>query len=513
MYPVESPATFAPLDEYDRLLLGRVRPDDWINPEPKDKYHLVVIGAGAAGLISSIVASSLGAKVALVEQHLMGGDCLNVGCVPSKSLIASSRAAAAVRGAGLFGVRPGGGEADFAAVMTRMRRMRARIGEADSAQRYKDNGVDVFLGRAAFTGRDTVDVRGKKLRFARAVVATGARAAIPPVNGLAEADCLTNENVFNLTTLPPRLAVIGAGPIGCELAQAFRRLGSEVTVIEATPGILGKEEPAAAALVQKSLERDGVRFFLHAEIRRVRDEGGVKQVELVAGGHEHTIAVDAILVGAGRKPSVEGLGLEAAGVEFDRGGGVIVDDYLRTTNPAIYAAGDVCMAWKFTHAADVAAQIVVQNALFSLGPIGRRRLSSVVLPWTTYTDPEVAHVGLYEHEAAFRNIDVDTYTQPLSHVDRAILDGDEEGYVRIIAARGTDRILGATIVARHAGDMIGQIVLAMANGLGLAALATAVHPYPTQAEAVKKAAAQYRKTRLTPRVRWALGRLLALRGR
>ncbi len=511
MPPADTNAAAFALDPHNRLLLDRVRPGDWVNPEPKDHYHLVVIGAGAAGLISAIVAASLGAKVAIVEQHLMGGDCLNVGCVPSKSVIASSRAAAAMRDARRFGVRPGEGGADFAEVMARMRRLRAHIGEADSAQRYKDHGVDVFFGRGTFAGRNTVEVGGKTLRFARAVIATGARAAIPPIDGLAEAGCLTNESVFDLAELPARLAVIGAGPIGCELAQAFQRLGSAVTVIEMTPGILGKEEPDAAALVRKSMERDGVEFLLHTAIRRVRREEGARRIEAVTGIHEQTVEVDAILVGAGRMPNVEGLGLEAAGVEYDRVSGVTVDDHLRTSNHSVYAAGDICMAWKFTHAADVAAQIVVQNALFSLGPIGRRKLSSVVLPWTTYTDPEVAHVGLYEHEASLRKIEVDVYTQPMSQVDRAILDGDEEGYVRVLAARGTDRILGATIVARHAGDMMGEIVLAMTNGLGLGALATVVHPYPTQSEAIKKAAGQYRKTKLTPSARWVLARLLALR--
>ncbi len=486
-----------PRDAHNQVLVANVHPPDWVNPTPAPRYNLVVIGAGTAGLVTAAGAAGLGAKVALVERHLLGGDCLNVGCVPSKCVIRSSRTVGDVRDAERFGVRaPGRAEADFGAVMERMRRVRAGISHHDSASRFRGLGVDVFLGDARFTGSDSVEVAGATLRFKRAVITTGARASELPIPGLAAAGFLTNETVFSLTERPRRLAVIGAGPIGCELAQAFHRLGSEVVLLNDVPHILPREDDDAAAIVARVFQREGMRLVMNAKITRVERSAGGKTLHVESDGRADEVTVDEILVGVGRAPNVEGLNLETVGVAYDRGG-VKVDDRLRTTNPRIYAAGDVCMSAKFTHAADFAARTVIQNALF----LGRKKLSALTIPWCTYTDPEVAHVGEYERDARARGVEVDTFTVPLTEVDRALADGEEEGFVRVHVKRGGDTILGATIVARHAGEMINEITLAMVAKVGLGRIANVIHPYPTQAEAIRKAGDLYNRTRLTPRVK------------
>ncbi len=486
-----------PDDVHNRKLIDSVHPTNWVNPTPPGRYNLVVVGAGTAGLVAAAGAAGLGAKVALVERHLMGGDCLNVGCVPSKSIIRSGRAAFDARAGAEFGVHIDGTvRIDFAAVMERVRRVRADIAPHDSARRFSEHyGIDVYLGEARFTGRDTVEVGGATLRFTRAVIATGARAAVPPVEGLAEAGYFTNETIFNLTEQPRRLAVIGGGPIGCELSQTFARLGTEVTIIEIGPQFLSREDPEAAVILKAALERDGVRVRLATQVERVEATPAGKVLHLAENGAADTITVDAILVGAGRAPNVEGLGLERAGVGYGRRG-VTVDDFLRTSNKRIFAAGDVCSATKFTHTADFQARAVIQNAFFPIA--GRKRASRLTIPWTTYTDPEIAHVGLYERDAAARGIEVDTYTVPMSEVDRAIAEGETEGFVRIHTRKGKDTIVGATVVARHAGEMISEITTAMVGGMGLGTLAGVIHPYPTQAEAIRKAGDAYNRTRLQP---------------
>ena len=484
-----------PFDESNRALVENVHPPQWVNPEPLGRYNLVVIGAGTAGLVAAAGAAGLGAKVALVERALMGGDCLNVGCVPSKALIRCARAYAEVRDAGGLGVRvPAGATVDFPAIMERMRKLRAGISPHDSAARYRELGVDVFLGHARFTGRATVEVAGKTLRFAKACIATGARAVSLPIPGLAEAGYLTNETLFSLTELPARLAVIGAGPIGCEMAQTFARFGSKVTLLEAGPHILGREDRDAAERVAAALLRDGVDLRCSVNIQKVSGDDSEKVVHLDG---DETVSVDDVLVGVGRAPNVEGLGLDRAGVEFDTRQGVKVNDRLQTTNRNIYAAGDVCSAYKFTHTADFAARIVIQNALF----FGRAKASALTMPWCTYTDPEIAHVGMYVQDAERSSIAVDTFTVELSEVDRAILDGAAEGFLKVHVKRGTDKILGATLVASHAGEMISEITLAMVNGIGLGAFGKCIHPYPTQAEVFRKAGDAYNRTRLTPRVK------------
>jgi pyruvate/2-oxoglutarate dehydrogenase complex dihydrolipoamide dehydrogenase (E3) component len=486
-----------PENQSNRELVANVHPPDWVNPEPAGRYNLVVVGAGTAGLVSAAGAAGLGAKVALVERHLMGGDCLNVGCVPSKGLIRAARAIHDSRNAGGFGIEGGGQAIDFGQAMERMQRIRAEISLHDSARRFRDElGIDVFLGEGRFTGPDSLSVDGRTLRFSRAAICTGARAAAPPEAGIEEAGYLTNETVFSLTGLPPRLAVIGAGPIGCELAQAFARLGSKVTILQRSGRILPREDDDAAAILLQRFAEEGIEICFRAAIKKVSRQGDEKVITFEQEGKTLDLPVDAILVGIGRAPNVEGLGLEAAGVAYDKKG-VQVDERLRTTNPRIFAAGDICSPYKFTHMADAQARILIANALFH----GRQKISDLVVPWCTYTDPEVAHVGMYEKEAREKGHEVKTLTVPLAEVDRALLDGETEGFARVHLKKGSARILGATIVAKHAGEMVSELTLAMTAGTGLAAIAKTIHPYPTQAEVIKKLADAYNRTRLTPLVR------------
>jgi pyruvate/2-oxoglutarate dehydrogenase complex dihydrolipoamide dehydrogenase (E3) component len=507
---VELPPIF-PMDAHNQALVDNVHPPAWRNPEPASRYNLVVIGAGSAGLITSAIAAGLGAKVALVERHLLGGDCLNVGCVPSKSVIRASRMVAEARRAqkeiGL--ALADGAQPDFGAAMERMRRIRAQISHEDAAARYRDElGVDVFLGNARFASRDTVDVAGATLRFKKAVIATGARAIALPIEGIEAAGYLTNETIFNLTERPRRLGVIGAGPIGCEMAQAFRRLGSEVIVLHADPHILPREDEDAARILEARFAAEGIRVVNGCAIQRVERDGDARAIHFAPGsGRSERVVVDELLLGVGRAPNVEGLDLETVGVRYDAKRGIYVNDYLQTSNPRIYAAGDICMSWKFTHAADAAAKIAVQNALFAR----TKKVSSLVMPWCTYTDPEVAHVGLYESEARDRGVELDTYHVPLTQVNRAVADGEDEGFVRVHVRRGGDEILGATIVASHAGEMISEVTLAMVAKLGLGRFIDVIHPYPTQAEGIKRAAGLYTRTRATPTVKKWLGRWMALR--
>lgn len=501
-------------DPSDRALLANVHPPDWKNPVPSGRYNLVVIGAGTAGLVTAAGAASLGARVALIERAELGGDCLNVGCVPSKALIRSAHALADARDAHALGVRIEGGiGADFPAIMSRMRAVRARISPTDSVDRFtRELGVDVYLGQARFLGGDRVGVGDTTLRFRRAVIATGARAFVPPIPGLDLSGHLTNETIFDLRELPRRLLVLGGGPIGCELAQTFRRFGAEVTVVEMAHQFLGREDPDAAALLLAAMQRDGVDVRTSTRLLRIEPgPAGGHQAVIERDGARSNVPFDEILVAVGRSPNVDGLGLDVVGVAYDPQKGVHVDDHLRTGNPSIYAAGDVCMQHKFTHAADFAARIVIQNALFSVGPIGRRKLSALTIPWCTYTDPEIAHVGMYARDAAEKGIEVDTYIQELSHVDRAIAEARDTGFVKIHTEKGRDRILGATIVGHAAGDLISEISVAMAAGMGLGGLSSVIHPYPTTADAIRAAAHGYNRTRLTPRVKAIMERFLAWR--
>lgn len=484
---------FYPLDEHNERLLSNVHPSPWVNPKPKPRYHLVVIGGGTAGLVSAAGAAGLGAKVALIERHMLGGDCLNVGCVPSKGVIAAARVWHTVFEGHRFGAPPHIGTGDFAKAMERMRRIRADISPHDSAQRFTDLGIDVFLGEGKFVGNGAIEVDGQRLEFRRAIIATGARAAHLPIPGLDRVDYLTNESVFSLTSLPKRLGVLGGGPIGCELAQAFARFGSQVTLFEAQPQVLSREDSDAATIVQEAMARDGVRLEIGVNIEEISGRAREKVVRLEQGGATREVAVDELLVSVGRAPNVESLSLETAGVEYDKKG-VKVDDKMRTTNSKVFACGDVASPLQFTHAADAQARLVLRNAFF----FGRGKSSDLVVPWCTYTSPEIAHVGLYAKEADQRGIDVETLRVDLKDVDRALLDGSTEGFLKVHLRRGSDEILGATIVADQAGDLLAELCLAVTQKIGLGKIADTIHPYPTTAEILKKAADAYNRTRLTP---------------
>lgn len=481
----------------DAERLNDVSPTGWHSPKPLPVYHLLVIGAGPAGLAAARAAAALGADVALIERHQLGGVSLNDGCIPSKSLIRTGRLLADMRNAANFGVTPPPDVAfDFRAAMLRMRRITARVSRTYSAMNLAREGIHLFFGTARFTGTDAVDVDGLGFRFKKALVATGSRSMLPEIAGLAEAGFLTNETVFDLQELPRSLMVIGGGPLGCELAQVFARFGSRTVISHSEPLFLPQEERDAAQMVSDALARDGVEIHLNSTATQVRMEGGQKVVELVNDGNIATTRVDAILTGIGRVPAVQGLNLKAAEVAHDDEAGVHVDDFLRTSNPRIFAAGDVCLAHQYTNTATASARIVVRNALF----LGRERMSALTIPWCTYTDPEVAHVGMYVKEARQQRIPVKTFTIPMHDVDRAIADGEEEGFVKIHVREGSDKILGATIVARHAGEMINSVSMAMVAGIGLRGLAKVVQAYPTQGAAIREAADAYVATQLTPRM-------------
>jgi pyruvate/2-oxoglutarate dehydrogenase complex dihydrolipoamide dehydrogenase (E3) component len=471
-----------PGDPHDRALRGRVKPPGWTNPKPASRYQLVVLGGGPAGLVGAVGAAGLGARVALVERDLLGGDCLNVGCVPSKALLRAARAAAEMRRAAEFGVRATQVEIDFPAVMERVRRIRAELAPNDSAERLRSLGIDVFLGNGTFAGKDTVEVDGEQLRFGRCLVATGARPVLPDAPELKSLPLFTNETIFTLTELPRRLLVLGGGPVGCELGQAFARLGSKVCIRPSRhPGgkLLPREDEEARQHLVEAFRRDGIEV-------------------------DGTGEFDAVLAAAGRTPNVEGLNLEAAGVKWHARSGITVDDYLRTSNPRIFAAGDVCsLGYMFSHAAEAMARLVVRNALFP----GKGRASTLVIPSCTYTDPEIGSIGLSERYAIGRGIAVDVYRHAAPHLDRAVTDGAVH-LVKVLVRKGTDRILGATVVGPHAGELVGTLSAAMTNGLGLGRLSATVFPYPTYTDSLKRIGDQFNRGRLTSRTKWLLGKWL-----
>jgi len=451
------------------------------NPQPAKRYNLVVIGAGPAGLVTSMAAASLGARVALVERHAMGGDCLNVGCVPSKTLLAAAAA-------GL----------PFAAAMERARAVRAGIARHDSVERFIRAGVDVYLGQAAFESPHLIRVGDAALRTRKTVIATGASPAIPPVPGLEAAAPLTNESVFELRSQPRRLAILGAGAAGCELAQAFARLGTRVELIDIAPQVLPQEDPEAAALVAGALAREGVALHTRSEVQSV--SGTPDGVVLVIGGGVR-IAVDRVLVAAGRRRNVESLDLGKAGVRLDKRGAVDVDHRLRTSHPDIYAAGDVCSQYQLTHAADAHARIVVRNALFR----GRARADRLVVPRCVYTKPEVAHVGPTARQLDERGVSYDRYRVDWGELDRGATDDAADGYVELLTPPGSGRILSATLVGRDAGEQVAPILLLMAHRSGLESIGSLVLPYPTRSEYLRRLADAHARKRLTPRVARVLG--------
>ncbi|MDT8340521.1 MAG: mercuric reductase [Longimicrobiales bacterium] len=492
--------SFQAVSDADRRLLDLVSPPDWTNPTPRERYDLAVVGGGTGGLVSAAIGAALGARVALVERALMGGDCLNYGCVPSKAVLRAARSWAEAReSADRFAGPAVAGEGSFAAALERMRTLRADIGHVDGAARFRDLGVDVYFGDASFVAEDALEVAGARLTFRRAILATGARAAVPPIPGLAEAGFLTNENVFSLRERPDHLLVLGAGAIGCELAQAFARFGSRVTLLEMEDRPIPREEPGASEVLLRALERDGVDFLGGARVTRVESGPAGKVVTWEPAGADgsapRTVAGDALLVAVGRQANLD-VGLEEAGVRV-HARGVEVDDRLRTSNRRIYAVGDVATPYQFTHVADAHARLAVRNALF----FGRGKVSDLIIPAATYTSPEVARVGPTVAELRAGGEEVETLTVSFDDVDRARLDGEDQGFLSVHLRAGSDTILGATLVWAHAGDVISQLTQAMHLEVGLEKLGDLIYPYPTTAEAIRKAADQYRRRRLTPRAK------------
>lgn len=461
------------------------------------RYNVVVIGAGTAGLVSAAGLSALGARVALIERNKMGGDCLNFGCVPSKALISSARTAQTMRRAGEWGLPAVEPEIDFATVMERMRTRRSKIAPHDSQERFESLGVDVFRGEARFKSPHEITVDGAPLRASYFVIATGTRAAVLPIDGLDGVPYFTNETIFDqMQTRPERLFIIGGGPIGCELAQALQRLGVRVTIVQKAARLLQKEDPDISAFAQKILEDEGVEVLTGAETTHVTRRGHELHLTLRQGEDKADRASDALLLAAGRTPNIDGLNLKVAGVKANKKG-VEVNDYLQTSQRHIYAAGDVTGRYLFTHMADYQARIVVRNILLPV-PLLRQKADYSSVPWCTYLDPEIAHVGLTEREAKKLDIEYELIEQRMSEVDRAVVESAESGFARILLKKGSDKILGATVVAEHAGDLLQPFVLAMRHGLGLSKIGATIHPYPTFVEYARKLADHHNRKRLTP---------------
>ncbi|AEA23537.1 Mercury(II) reductase [Pseudonocardia dioxanivorans CB1190] len=473
-----------------------------------DRADLVIVGGGTAGIIAAKTAGGLGARVVLVERDRTGGDCLWTGCVPSKSLIAAARAAQSMRTAGRFGITPVEPQVDFAAVMAHVRGAIERIEPVDSPAALTDAGAEVIAGTAVFTGPDELQVDGRSLRFRHALIATGSAPALPPVPGLAEVEPLTSDTVWDLVELPARLAVLGGGPIGCELGQAFARLGAEVTIIEATDRLVPREEPRAAIVLSAALSADGVRVLTSTTVTKAAEQAEEVRLDLTGRAGTSVLDVDRLLVATGRRPRTDGLGLETAGVHVNEHGYVAVDAKLRTSNRRIYAAGDVTGAPAFTHVAGMHGSIAATNAL--LAPV--RRIDHDTIPWVTFTDPEIAHVGLTEDQARQRHGDaVRVRLLRHEHVDRAIVEDDTDGFTQVVLdAKG--RVLGATIVAPRAGEMIAELTGLVARRGRLRDLASMIHPYPAWSDGVWNAAiAESSDALQTPAKRRLTGALLRLR--
>jgi pyruvate/2-oxoglutarate dehydrogenase complex dihydrolipoamide dehydrogenase (E3) component len=471
------------------------------------EFDIVVIGGGSAGLVVAAGGAQLGARIALVEKHKMGGDCLNYGCVPSKTLIKSARVAHLMRTADRFAIAPAEPRVRLPDVMERVAEVIAGIAPNDSPERFRGLGVDVIFGSGRFVDRETVAVGDRRLTARHFVIATGSRAALPPVPGLAAVPYLTNETLFSLREEVPALIVIGGGPIGSEMAQAFARLGSKVSLVDMGPGILPREDRDLAEPVRAAMAADGVDF--HFETGIVRVEGGRGDIRVVVRGRDgvdSTLHATHLLVAAGRAPNVEGLGLDAAGVALEKGR-IVVDAHLRTSNPRIYAAGDAAGGLQFTHLAGHHAGVVLRQTLFRLF----WAKPSPLVPWCTYTDPELARAGLSEAEAVQRGIAHRVYRFPYEEIDRARAEGETAGFAKIVTdPKG--RLLGAAIVGAHAGELINEYALAIARGMKAGDVSGVIHVYPTFAEINKRVADQRLKEGLTPTSRAWIKRIFRLRG-
>lgn len=475
-------------DEADVAYLQRVRPPDWHNPAPRGLYDLVIVGGGPAGLSAASLARSLGLRVALIERARLGGNSLNSGSIPSKALVRSGRAVEAVIDGSRFG-GPESGEcsADFAAVMRRMHAIRSRIAESCSALRLAALGVDVFFGHAEFADARSVRVGTAALHFKKALIAAGAHPRGAAVPNLEAVGYLTSANFFEMQSLPRRLAVIGGGPLGCEMAQAFAHMGSKVTILQDEPKFLAREERDAAEILSLSLARCGVETRLNTTISGARSVNGEKLIDFENMGIARTLAVDEILVSVGRAANSGEMRLEAAGIVTAADGRIQIDDFLCTANPDVYAAGDVCMAHKFTNVAEASGEMAVRNAFAKAG----QRHSAIIAPRCTYCDPEIAHIGMHTRDAARQGMPVKTYTIMMQDVDRAITDGRVDGFVKIHLRAGSDEIIGASIVASRASEMINEVAVIMHARLGMRALAGILHTYPAQSDAIRLAARAY----------------------
>lgn len=465
-------------------------------------YNLVVIGAGSAGLVSAYIAAAGKAKVALIERHRMGGDCLNTGCVPSKALLRSAKLVAEMRKAEAFGVMEAGGRIDFARVMARVKQVVATVAPHDSVERYTGLGVEVIRGDAKLVSPWEVEVDGRRLSARAIIVASGASPLVPAIPGLAEVPYLTSDTLWDLRELPARLLVLGGGPIGCELSQAFARLGSRVIQVEMAPRLLPREDADAAALVQARFEAEGIDVRTGYQALRIETVDGTPQLVCAHAGAEVALPFDRILLALGRKANVDGMGLEALGVRLTERKTIEADGFLRTSVPSIFVAGDVAGPYQFTHVAAHQAWYASLNAL--LAPWWSFKADYRVIPWATFTDPEVARVGLSEDEARAQGIAVEVTRYDLDDLDRAIADGSDHGFVKVLTAPGSDRILGAAIVGAHAGDLLAEFVLAMKHGLGLNKLLGTIHTYPTLAEANKFVAGNWKRAHAPERLlAWA----------
>jgi len=460
--------------------------------------NLVVIGAGSAGLVAALIAATVKAKVTLIERHKMGGDCLNTGCVPSKALIRSARIADYARRAPEFGLEPMSVRVDFRRVMERVQAVVKTIEPHDSVERYTSLGVDCVQGDARIVSPWEVEVNGARISARNIIIATGARPRVPDVPGLADLDYLTSDTVWEIREAPARLLVVGAGPIGCELAQAFARLGSEVILVTHADRILPREDVEVSARLAAVFETQGIAVHTLHEAQGFRREADGQRATFNTPKGPRELAFDRVLLAVGRHANVEGMGLEALGIPLTDAGTVAVDDYLRTSVPTIFACGDVAGPYLFTHMASHQAWYAAVNALF--GRFRKFRVDYSIVPWATFTDPEVARVGLNEQEAQARGIAVDVTRYDIGHLDRAIADGEAHGFVKVLTEPGRDRILGVTITAYHAAELLPEFVLAMKHGIGLGEIMGTIHVYPTLGESNKFLASEWRKARKPERL-------------